>query len=72
MKKVSGILFLLLSATLAIAHPIDFDKAFKESAQIEKQIKKTSFPERTYFITDFGAKPIHRTNPAMKPSTGLS
>lgn len=56
MKKVSGILFLLLSATLAIAHPIDFDKAFKESAQIEKQIKKTSFPERTYFITDFGAK----------------
>lgn len=41
---------------MAIAHPIDFDKAFKESAQIEKQIKKTSFPERTYFITDFGAK----------------
>lgn len=57
MKKVFGILSLLLSATLAIANPIDFDKAFKESARIEKQIKKTSFPKRTYLITDFGAKP---------------
>lgn len=57
MKKVFGLLSLLLSATLAIANPIDFDKAFKESATIEKQIKKTSFPNRTYLITDFGAKP---------------
>lgn len=56
MKKVLGILSLLLSATLAIANPIDFDKAFKESTKIEKQIKKTSFPKRTYLITDFGAK----------------
>lgn len=57
MKKVIGIISLLLSVTLATANPIDFDKAFKESAKIEKQIKRTSFPKRTYLITDFGAKP---------------
>lgn len=44
MKKVIGIISLLLSVTLATANPIDFDKAFKESAKIEKQIKRTSFP----------------------------
>lgn len=43
MKKVLGIISLLLSATLATANSIDFDKAFKESTKIEKQIKKTSF-----------------------------
>ena len=48
MKKVIGIISLLLSVTLATANPIDFDKAFKESAKIEKQIKRTSFPKRTY------------------------
>ena len=57
MKKVLGIISLLLSTTLATANSIDFDKAFKESAKIEKQIKKTSFPKQTYLITDFGAKP---------------
>ena len=57
MKKVIGIISLLLSVTLATANPIDFDKAFKESAKIEKQIKRTSFPKRTYLITDFGAQP---------------
>ena len=56
MKKVIGIISLLLSVTLATANPIDFDKAFKESAKIEKQIKRTSFPKRTYLITDFGIK----------------
>lgn len=57
MKKVFGLLSLLLSAVLVAANPTDIDKAFKESAKIEKQIKKTSFPKRTYLITDFGAKP---------------
>lgn len=57
MKKVIGIISLLLSVTLATANPIDFDKAFKESAKIEKQIKRTSFPKRTYLITDLGAQP---------------
>ena len=49
MKKVIGIISLLLSVTLATANPIDFDKAFKESANIEKQIKRTSFPDRTHW-----------------------
>lgn len=57
MKKVFGIFSLLLSATFVFANTIDFDKAFKESTKIEKQIKKTSFPKQTYLITDFGAKP---------------
>lgn len=57
MKKVFGLLSLFLSAVLVAANPTDIDKAFKESAKIEKQIKKTSFPKRTYLITDFGAKP---------------
>lgn len=57
MKKVFGLLSLFLSAVLAAANPTDIDKAFKESVKIEKQIKKTSFPKRTYLITDFGAKP---------------
>ena len=61
MKKVLGIISLLLSTTLATANSIDFDKAFKESAKIEKQIKKTSFPKQTYLITDFGAKPDTRS-----------
>ena len=66
MKKVIGIISLLLSVTLATANPIDFDKAFKESAKIEKQIKRTSFPKRTYLITDFGAKP-DTGHPDMQP-----
>lgn len=35
MKKVIGIISLLLSVTLATANPIDFDKAFKESAKLK-------------------------------------
>lgn len=31
-------------------------KAWKECKRIERQIKKTKFPNRTYVITDFGAK----------------
>lgn len=63
MKKVLGILILFLSSNLAIANPIDFDQAFAESIKIEKQIKKTSFPNRSYLITDFGAKPDTPNNP---------
>lgn len=48
---------LMLSAGWAIGSNTDFDKAFKESKQIEKQIKRTSFPKQTFDITDFGAKP---------------
>ena len=56
MKKVFAPFLLLCLTILAHANPIDFDKAFKESDRIEKQIKKTSFPKQTYNNTDFGAK----------------
>ena len=71
MKKVIGIISLLLSVTLATANPIDFDKAFKESAKIEKQIKRTSFPKRTSSQTSV-QNPIRRMNLAMRLSTGPS
>ena len=57
MKQAIGVFTLLLVALCARASNIDFDKAFKESAKIEKQIKRTSFAKRTFYITDFGAKP---------------
>ncbi len=57
MKKFVGLLSMLLSVISISANPIDFDKAFQESDNIVKQIKLTSFPGRTYLITDFGAKP---------------
>ena len=63
MKRALGILSLLLSTVVATANPIDFDKAFKESSRIEKEIKKTSFPKQTYLITDFGAKPDTPNHP---------
>lgn len=56
MKKLLGTLSLLLSVASLYANPIDFDKAFKESATIEKQIVRTSFKDKAYDITDFGAK----------------
>ena len=48
---------------VTFANTVDFDKAFKESARIEKQIKRTSFPKRTFLITDFGAKTDDEANP---------
>ena len=42
MKRIFGFLSLLLTAAITFANPIDFDKAFKESKKIEKQIKKLS------------------------------
>ncbi len=55
MKKLLGIVSLLVPLTAAADEGIDFDKAFKESRKIEKQIKQTSFPKQAYLITDFGA-----------------
>lgn len=57
MKQRFGTFMLLLSLLCTTSHAIDFDKAFAESAKIEQAIKRTSFPERTYLITDFGALP---------------
>jgi len=63
MKQAIGVFTLLLVALCARASNIDFDKAFKESAKIEKQIKRTSFAKRTFYITDFGAKPHNEFEP---------
>ncbi len=63
MKQAIGVFTLLLVALCARASNIDFDKAFKESAKIEKQIKRTSFAKRTFYITDFGAKPHNEVEP---------
>ena len=56
-KELLCFVALILSASWAIGGNTDFDKAFKESKRIEKQIKRTSFPKQTFVITDFGAKP---------------
>jgi len=61
MKKVFGIIPLLLITLLANASPIE--EAWKECAKIEQQIKKTSFPKRTFVITDFGAKANNEAEP---------
>lgn len=61
MKKVFGIIPLLLITLLANASPIE--EAWKECAKIEQQIKKTSFPKRTFVITDFGAKANNQAEP---------
>lgn len=72
MKKVIGIISLLLSVTLATANPIDFDKAFKESAKIEKQIKRTSSPNVPTSSQTSVHNPIRRMSLAMRLSTGPS
>ena len=59
MKKVLGIISLLLSATLATANSIDFDKAFKESTKIEKPNKRIS-------LRTSAPNPTPRMLPAMK------
>jgi polygalacturonase len=55
-KLTTGILAALALLFSLNAGAVDFDKAFKESKKIEKQIKKTSFPKRDFLITDYGAK----------------
>lgn len=37
-------------------HSQTMEQAWKECARIEKQIKETSFPDRSFLITDFGAR----------------
>ncbi len=64
MRRIFNLLLMsLLVAEVTYANAVDFDKAFKESARIEKQIKRTSFPKRTFLITDFGAKTDDEANP---------
>ena len=40
-----------------ISAQISSKDAWKQASKLEKSIEKTSFPKRTYNITDFGAKP---------------
>lgn len=70
-RTIYLLLILLFVAEVTYANTVDFDKAFKESARIEKQIKRTSFPKRTFLITDFGAKQMMRLILAMKLSIKL-
>ena len=50
------LLFLwMLLGTLSIQSQTS-KEAWRECARIEKQIKKTEFPNRSFIITDFGAK----------------
>lgn len=62
-RTINLLLMLLFVAEVTFANTVDFDKVFKESARIEKQIKRTSFPKRTFLITDFGAKTDDEANP---------
>ena len=58
LKNAIGLLLILLQASLpAKADSIDLEEAFAESNRIVESIKRVQFPEKTYFITDFGAKP---------------
>lgn len=58
MKKRVSLLCICLVALLAQAQNQEQTvvQAWAESINLEKQIKKTSFPARTFNITDFGAK----------------
>ncbi|HQM92985.1 MAG TPA: glycoside hydrolase family 28 protein [Bacteroidales bacterium] len=50
-------MFLCLPALLACNRKTgEMDLAFVQAAQIEKNIKQTSFPDRSFSILDFGAK----------------
>ena len=53
-KKLVSVL--CICAYFGLAHAQIPQEIWKESEQIEKQIKKTSFPDRVYNIKDFGAK----------------
>lgn len=51
------LMFLCLPALLACNRKTgEMDLAFVQAAQIEKNIKQTSFPDRSFSILDFGAK----------------
>lgn len=57
MKKFITLIALITCTSMLMANNgFDMDKAFKEAKKIEKQIKRTKFPDKTFLITDFGAK----------------
>lgn len=64
MKRILNVFFvcgLFLASSLASGAQ-DVSQAWKACAEIERQIQKTSFPQRTFCITDFGAKPKDKDN----------
>lgn len=64
MIKIKNILILFtILSLIPSAYADQIDEAFKNANNIEKQIKKTSFPEKIYVITDFGALPDNETKP---------
>ena len=64
MKRLIGLLLIVLVySTTTHVHAFDMDKAFKEAKKIEKEIKRTKFPKRTFSIVDFGAKPNQQDAP---------
>lgn len=65
MKRLTQIalLCILLFTTSLQIKAVDFDKAFKESKRIEKEIKRTNFAKREFNILDFGAKPDQHSLP---------
>lgn len=66
-RTINLLLMLLFVAEVTFANTVDFDKAFKESARIEKQIKRTSFPKRTFQAMILEQKRMMRLILAMKP-----
>ncbi len=53
MKQLTAVLLLLLCSTLSAQ---TLKQAWKDCARLEKEIRTTSFPERSYNINDFGAQ----------------
>lgn len=64
MRKLFVLLVIAFTyANAAHSQAFDMNKAFKEAKRIEKEIKRTKFPKRTYSIVDFGAKPNQMDEP---------
>ena len=61
MKRLFSIIALAAIPLCLVAN--NEEKAWKQSPAIEKQIKKTSFPKRTYDITAYGARPEQTEEP---------
>ena len=58
LKNAIGLLLVVWQAVCpAMADSVDLEKAFEESKDIVQAIQRVHFPEKTYLITDFGAKP---------------
>lgn len=57
MKKILLLCACAVMTPCLLSAQLSSKEAWKQAAKIEKNIKKTSFPDKRYVITDFGAKP---------------